>query len=113
MFCLRDRLCSAVFTALATFFMLFAFNGDAALAHDAKSGWSYPFACCAGYDCREVPAKAIIEGPQGYVIAGTGELLTYRDSRVRSSPDGEFHWCSVAGANDGKTVCLFVPPRSY
>lgn len=113
MFCLRNRLGSAAFTALVVFSMFFIGSNRSAFAHDAKSGWRYPFACCASYDCREVPAKAIIEGPQGYVIAGTGELLTYRDSRVRNSPDGEFHWCSVAGASDGKTVCLFVPPRSY
>lgn len=113
MFCLRKRLYSATFAALASSFIFVAFQGNPALAHDAKSGWSYPFACCSGFDCREVPAKAIIERPEGYVIAGTGEVLAYRDSRVRNSPDGAFHWCSVAGANDGRTVCLFVPPRSY
>lgn len=89
------------------------------LAHDAMptaaqpNGWTYPFACCSGYDCREVSKKAISERPEGYVILGTGEVLSYTDTRVKNSPDGAFHWCSVAGANNGRTICLFVPPRGY
>lgn len=88
------------------------------VAHDAlptaakPNGWSYPFSCCSGYDCREVSAKAISEKPGGYVIEGTGEVVAYSDTRLKDSPDGEFHWCSVAGADDGRTICLFVPPRS-
>lgn len=84
-----------------------------ARAHDAPAGWKYPFSCCSGYDCRPVPTKSVSEGPGGYVIKPTGELITYSDTRVRNSPDGEFHWCSVAGADDGRTICLFVPPRAY
>ena len=93
-------------------------SGPAA-AHDAKptatmpQGWSYPFACCSGYDCREVSSKAISEKPEGYVIKGTGEIVAYSDGRLKNSPDGEYHWCSVAGADDSRTICLFVPPRSY
>lgn len=83
------------------------------LAHDAPAGWKYPFSCCSGYDCREVSGKAISERPEGYVIQNTGEVLGYTDARLKNSPDGEFHWCSVAGSNDGRTICLFVPPRSY
>lgn len=90
-----------------------------AAAHDAKptaakpNGWSYPFSCCSGYDCREVPQTSVSERPEGYVIKGTGEVVAYSDGRLKESPDGEYHWCSVAGANDGRTICLFVPPRSY
>ncbi|RWO94780.1 MAG: hypothetical protein EOQ98_29350 [Mesorhizobium sp.] len=90
-----------------------------ALAHDAKptaarpQGWSYPFSCCSGYDCREVSQTSISERPEGYVIKGTGEIVAYSDTRIKNSPDGEYHWCSVAGANDGKTICLFVPPSSF
>lgn len=90
-----------------------------AAAHDARqtaakpNGWSYPFSCCSGYDCREVPQTSISERPEGYVIKGTGEVVAYSDGRLKESPDGEYHWCSVAGANDGRTICLFVPPRSY
>ncbi len=84
-----------------------------ALAHDAPSGWSYPFSCCSGYDCRPVSAKTIDQSPAGYVIANTGEIVGYTDSRIRNSPDGEYHWCSVAGRNDGRTICLFVPSQMF
>ena len=90
-----------------------------AAAHDAKptaarpQGWSYPFSCCSGYDCREVSSKQVSEKPEGYVIKGTGEVVAYSDARLKDSPDGEYHWCSVAGADDSRTICLFVPPRSY
>ncbi|WP_372352951.1 hypothetical protein [Pararhizobium sp. BT-229] len=82
-------------------------------AHDAPSGWSYPFSCCSNQDCRPVATRAISEKPQGYVINVTGEVVPYADTRVRSSPDGEFHWCSVAGEARSRTLCLFVPPRSF
>jgi hypothetical protein len=90
-----------------------------AAAHDAiptaakPQGWSYPFSCCSGYDCREVSSKQVSEKPEGYVIKGTGEIVAYSDARLKDSPDGEYHWCSVAGADDSRTICLFVPPRSY
>ena len=84
-----------------------------ARAHDAPSGWSYPFACCSGVDCRPVTQPRISERAQGYVIEGTGEVVAYSDPRVRDSPDGDYHWCSVAGADDSRTICLFVPPKSF
>lgn len=90
-----------------------------ATAHDAiptaakPQGWSYPFSCCSGYDCREVSSTQVSEKPEGYVIKGTGEVVAYSDARLKDSPDGEYHWCSVAGADDSRTICLFVPPRSY
>jgi hypothetical protein len=84
-----------------------------AAAHDAKSGWSYPLACCSDYDCREVADAAIEERPEGYVIKVTGEVIPMTSGKVRTSPDGVFHWCSVRGREDGKTICLFVPPRAY
>ena len=67
-----------------------------AAAHDAKptaakpQGWTYPFSCCSGYDCREVSSKQISEKPEGYVIKGTGEVVAYSDARLKDSPDGEF-----------------------
>lgn len=84
-----------------------------AFGHESPSGWQYPYACCSGYDCREVPARAISERPEGYVINTTGEVVAYTDKRVRNSPDGVYHWCSVAGKNDGRTICLFVPPKAF
>ncbi|WP_434064159.1 hypothetical protein [Pararhizobium gei] len=98
--------------------LLFALAGTAlsaasAHAHDAPSGWSYPFSCCSNQDCRPVATKAISERPQGYVVNVTGEVVPYSDTRVRTSPDGEFHWCSLAGEEKSRTLCLFVPPRSF
>ncbi|WP_244468046.1 hypothetical protein [Nitratireductor soli] len=84
-----------------------------AVAHEAKSGWRYPYACCSDNDCREVKDAAISEIPEGYLVKVTGEVVGYGDKRVKDSPDGVFHWCSIAGKNDSRTICLFVPPRSY
>ncbi|KAA3449667.1 hypothetical protein C7I87_15210 [Mesorhizobium sp. SARCC-RB16n] len=106
-------------------FSLFAIGlgamlAPAAFAHDAKptaakpQGWSYPFACCANYDCRATHTGEVLEKPEGYVIAGTGEVVPMTDKRIKDSPDGEFHWCAhQAGLDAGKTICLFVPPRSF
>ncbi|PSM18526.1 hypothetical protein [Nitratireductor sp. StC3] len=81
------------------------FTPDIAVAHD----W-YPFACCSNFDCRAV--GAVKERPEGYVVP-SGEVVPMTDKRVRHSPDGLFHWCTVAGKDDGKTICLFVPPRAF
>lgn len=82
-------------------------------AHDAPTGWSYPYACCSGIDCRPVSEAAIIEDARGYTIRATGELIPQADPRIKQSPDVDYHWCSVAGADDSRTICLFVPPRSF
>jgi len=84
-----------------------------AYPHDAPAGWSYPTYCCSGIDCREVAASSISERPEGYVIKGTGEIVGYTDARIKPSPDGVYHWCSVAGADDSRTICLFVPPKGF
>jgi hypothetical protein len=95
------------------------FSSLPAIAHDAiptaaqPSGWTYPLACCSGIDCREVADEDIIESPEGYVIATTGEVIPMTSRKVRDSPDGVFHWCSVKGKPDGATICLFVPPRAF
>lgn len=92
--------------------VLYLIFGEAK-AHEAASGWTYPYACCSSYDCRGVKATAIGERPEGFVIARTGEVVGYQDKRLRDSPDGEYHWCSQGGRDTGGTICLFVPPRSY
>ena len=119
------RPAKAVQPAGRRLFFLLAIGATALLtptasAHDAKptaampQGWSYPFACCANYDCHEVPQTSISERPDGYVIKDTGEVVAYSDKRVKNSPDGEFHWCAhQAGLDAGKTICLFVPPSSF
>lgn len=84
-----------------------------ACAHEAPLGWTYPLACCSGIDCRDVPKAAVLESPSGYVIVTSGETVPYRDPRVRPSPDGRYHWCSVGGSDEGRTLCLFVPDKGY
>lgn len=93
--------------------LLMAYLTMPAPAHDAPTGWSYPFSCCSNFDCRQVSAKAIAERPEGYVIKNTGEVVGYADQRLKASPDGEYHWCSVAGEAMSRTICLFVPPKGY
>lgn len=88
-------------------------GASTARAHDAPTGWKYPWSCCSGQDCRPVATKAISTAKSGYVIQNTGEVVPYSDTRIQSSPDGEYHWCSVAGADDGKTICLFVPQQMF
>lgn len=79
----------------------------AALPH----GWSYPFACCANYDCRSVQTGEVTERSDGYHTP-SGDIVPYGDKRIKDSPDGETHWCAhQAGLDAGKTICLFVPPR--
>lgn len=88
--------------------------------HDAERGWVYPPSCCSDYDCREVGGAEtphatirVFERPEGYVISSTGEVIPMTSRKVRPSPDGVFHWCSVQGRDDGETICLFVPPRGF
>lgn len=106
-------------TLISATLAAFAVNAFPAAAHDAlptaaqPQGWKYPYACCSGLDCREVTAKLVSERPEGYVIGTTGEVVAYSDKRIKHSPDGVYHWCSVAGADDSRTICLFVPPKSF
>ena len=84
-----------------------------AVAHDAPAGWSYDPNCCSSIDCRQIPSAALTEGPNGYVISIGNETVPYGDRRIRNSPDGFVHWCTVNGRDDGRTICLYVPPRAY
>ncbi|AEH88168.1 hypothetical protein [Mesorhizobium opportunistum] len=99
----------AVSTMLAG--LVLAGTHGRAWPHDAPSGWTYPFSCCSGVDCREVADADIVEGARGYEIRKTGELIPMSDAKIKPSPDGRFHWCSVMGRDDSRTICLFVPPR--
>lgn len=88
------------------------FLATAAAAHDAPSGWSYPYECCAKTDCRPIPDDWVKETPAGYVLR-TGETIEYTDKRVRNSPDGETHWCTIGGSDDGRTLCLYRGAKAY
>ena len=95
---------------------LVAFAGPG-LAHDAlpmmrpRAGRIPSLAARASTAARSPPGDQ--RAPDGYQISYTGEVVAYSDKRIKDSPDGEYHWCSVQGADDGKTICLFVPPPAY
>lgn len=80
-------------------------------AHDAPTGWTYDYSCCSTADCREVQTKAVKEDSRGFTIVSTGELIPYGDTRIKRSKDEFFHWCSVAGLDDSRSLCLYVPDR--
>lgn len=100
--------------------MVWVASVSPALPHDAlptaakPQGWQYPFSCCSNNDCREVKMGTTVkEKGNGYVIAKTGEVLAHGDSRIKESPDGSTHLCTVAGLDDSRTICLYVPPPAY
>lgn len=74
-------------------------------------GWSYDYSCCSLADCREVKTKAVKEDDRGFTIVATGELIPYGDPRLKRSKDEFFHWCSVAGRPDSRSLCLYVPDK--
>lgn len=96
--------------------LVILFTGDSD-AHEAPKGWNYPWACCSNRDCQQVSsgkASFLSEEPDGYRINSTGEVVPYRDKRVKDSPDGEYHWCAhPSGLDAGHTICLFVPPKGF
>jgi len=83
------------------------------MAHDAPSGWQYDWQCCQNLDCRQISSSLVKEGPNGYVITIDNETVPYKDARIKNSPDGMYHWCTVDGRDDSRTICLYVPPRDY
>lgn len=82
-------------------------------AHEAPAGWSYPVSCCSGLDCRPVPPAFVEERAGGVTLMPSGERIAEGDPRLKDSPDGEFHWCTVAGSDTGRTLCLFRPHRGF
>lgn len=90
---------------------------EAAYPHDAEPtagqplGWAYDYSCCSLADCREVKDSSVSEDSRGFTIVATGELIPYGDTRIKRSKDEFFHWCSVAGKPDSRSLCLYVPDR--
>lgn len=116
---LSDNLKIALYTVAAILAAYLFVMLTAAHAHDAPAsekqplGWTYPWQCCSGLDCKPMN-DGVEETPQGYRIKPTGEVVPYGDKRIKDSPDGMFHWCAhQAGPDKDHTICLFVPPRGY
>lgn len=113
---MRTNLCGRAACAvpgIAAAALLLAALTLSAQAHMAPSGWMYDVACCSGIDCRQIPASAIRQNSAGYVIRATGELIPFGDRRIRNSKDQYYHWCSIGGRPDTKTVCLYRPAAEF
>jgi hypothetical protein len=102
---------------LASLGVLIALSAKPAGAHEAiptaaqPLGWTYDYSCCSSTDCREVKTKAVKEDETGFTITATGEIIPHGDSRIHRSKDEFYHWCSVAGADDSRSICLYVPDK--
>ncbi|EJC73818.1 hypothetical protein Rleg10DRAFT_2283 [Rhizobium leguminosarum bv. trifolii WSM2012] len=92
-------------------------------AHEAKSAWTYPPACCRAQglvgDCQAIPTQGISRGPRGFSVflhPGDHYLATqphlffipYGDEIP--SGDGRYHICLHPTEND--VNCFFSPPDS-
>lgn len=86
-----------------------------ALAHEAASGWAYPFECCSGDDCYEITSDEVTPNRDGsYTILKSSEIFLPPDAvggkNFKWSPDGRFHRCTYSKKNDStQTICLFIP----
>jgi hypothetical protein len=78
-----------------------------AVAHRAPSGWQYPVSCCSKANCYEIDPAEVENVMGAYKILATGQFFGF--SRVKISPDGHYHRCSLRGDRKTTTVCLFVP----
>jgi hypothetical protein len=91
---------------LAVCAALFLFGVSLAMAHSF-----YDSACCSTIDCYPVAEGAIIEKTDGFEVVATGEFIRRDESKVRLSPDGQWHRCSHGGKTDAGTICIYVPGR--
>jgi len=88
-------------------------------AHQAPTGWDYPFECCSEADCAPIDASAVREIRTGFVVTiAPGRhpmwpterreplVLEIPHQNTRQSPDGFWHLC----INDaGELLCFFAP----
>jgi hypothetical protein len=89
-------------------------SAGSAFGHDSPMGWTYGFECCSSIDCRQLHDVDVTEGPEGYRIVRTGELIPYGDKRIKQSKDEFFHQCTPGGSIDAdKSICLYVPNRGF
>lgn len=81
-----------------------------AAAHQAPTGWVYPWQCCAGQDCRHAEPGEIVEQGGGFFVPNTGELIPYGSDRIRPSRDNDTHICQRPGSDKRLfTPCIFLP----
>jgi hypothetical protein len=92
----------------------------AARAHEAPTGWKYPYLCCSNRDCGMLPTGAVREGPNGFqvtILPGQHDmvkdhavqfLIPYGQERI--APDGADHICI---SPDLKMLCFFTGGRGF
>jgi hypothetical protein len=91
----------------------------ALLVCEARSHEWYPRECCAGGDCYAISADEVEALPDGtWRIKATGEIFYGANAaqvhRVKFSPDGGFHRCSLNHDRKEPSICLFIPmPNGY
>ncbi|CAN7716681.1 hypothetical protein [Bosea sp. LjRoot237] len=99
--------------------IMLAASAMQAHAHQAPSGWDYPFECCSGADCARIDAGAVREVSSGFVVTiAPGRhpmwpterrdqlILDIPHQKARRSPDGFWHLC----INDaGEFLCFYAP----
>lgn len=77
-------------------------------AHEAPSGWQYPYSCCGDHDCSPIPASRVKpEGAGGYVVDSKFHVAR---KDVLESPDGQYHACFPTSE---RMSCFYAPPNSY
>lgn len=91
------------------------------LATPSRSHEWYPWECCSGIDCHEVPASEVDLTAGGYRLKD-GVVIPYGEERF--SPDGKFHVCrrlagegkviypSEDGEGNPRKVCFWAPPMT-
>ncbi|WP_293807996.1 hypothetical protein [uncultured Bosea sp.] len=90
-----------------------------ACAHQAPSGWDYPFYCCLDSDCSPIDAGAVREVPGGFIVTimpGKHPMwsserkqplrLEIPQDKAKQSPDGHWHLCID---DSGELLCFFAP----
>ncbi|MGY6248815.1 hypothetical protein ACXIUS_14810 [Bosea thiooxidans] len=88
-------------------------------AHEAPSGWDYPFYCCLDSDCAPIEAEAVREGHGGFIVTiAPGKhpmwsserrqplILEVPYDKAKQSPDGRWHICID---DTGDLLCFFAP----
>lgn len=108
---------AAIVIGVAAFALWLA---GSAFAHEAPTGWRYPYACCSDRDCNMIDADRVREGPDGYeVTLLPGDHDFVKDSpvsylipyeRTKDSPDGAFHICISPSL---KLICFFAGARMF
>lgn len=104
-------------TAFARILSAWLVAASAAAAHEAPSGWTYPWRCCSGMDCAPVGPNAIACTPEGCTVTlepgehpanpdGTAPLVLRTTKQPEPSPDGQNHACINLRTNE--VLCLFV-----